>query len=111
MPEQNAENEVPMGTDIAITDSELWLIQEAIEMADPAPDGPFTTSLAIKNALAEIVAARSPRQRPRVFTADEVIEIANETSDSLGNLCRLDFIDRIRHEATNVTPHEGGTDG
>jgi hypothetical protein len=40
------------------------------------------------------------RQRPtdRWFTADEVVEIANETSDSFGNLYRLDFIDRIRHE-------------
>lgn len=35
----------------------------------------------------------------RLFSADEVIEIANETSDSSGNLYRLDFIDRIRHEA------------
>ena len=41
----------------------------------------------------------------RWFTADEVVEIANETSDSLGNLYRLDFIDRIRHESSaNPTP-------
>lgn len=39
----------------------------------------------------------------RTFTADEVIEIANETSDSFGNLYRLDFIDRIRHEAAEET--------
>ena len=37
-------------------------------------------------------------ERERRFTVDEVIEIANETSDSWGNLYRLDFIDRIRHE-------------
>ena len=35
----------------------------------------------------------------RMFTADEVVEIANETSDWLGNLYRLDFIRRIQHEA------------
>lgn len=41
----------------------------------------------------------APDPGERVFTAAEVIEIANETSDSLGNLYRLDFIDRINHEA------------
>lgn len=35
----------------------------------------------------------------RMFTVEEVIEIANETSDSFGNLYRLDFIRRIQHEA------------
>lgn len=35
----------------------------------------------------------------RLFTADEVVEMANEASDSFGNLYRLDFIDRMRHEA------------
>jgi hypothetical protein len=39
----------------------------------------------------------------RTFTAAEVIEIANETSDSLGNLYRLDFIARIQHEAAART--------
>jgi hypothetical protein len=42
-------------------------------------------------------------ERERTFTAAEVIEIANETSDSLGNLYRLDFIDRIQHEAAART--------
>ncbi len=38
----------------------------------------------------------------RLFSAAEIIQIANETSDNQGNLYRLDFIDRIRHEA-NIT--------
>lgn len=33
------------------------------------------------------------------FTAEEVIQIANETSDLWGNLYRIDFINRIKHEA------------
>ena len=33
------------------------------------------------------------------FTAEEVIGIANDTSDLQGNLYRLDFISRIEHEA------------
>jgi hypothetical protein len=49
---------------------------------------------------AKVLLDLAARQRPtdRWFTADEVVEIANETSDSFGNLYRLDFIDRIRHE-------------
>jgi len=35
----------------------------------------------------------------RLFPASEIIQIANETSDIQGNLYRLDFIDRIRHES------------
>jgi hypothetical protein len=35
----------------------------------------------------------------RTFTADEIIQIANETSDSWGNLYRIDFINRIKWEA------------
>jgi hypothetical protein len=35
----------------------------------------------------------------RLFTASEVIRIAEETSDSLGNLYRLDFIRRMTWEA------------
>lgn len=52
-------------------------------------------------ALREVVARQARR-----FTADEVIEIANETSDSFGNLYRLDFIDRIEHEARALPPAE-----
>lgn len=33
------------------------------------------------------------------FSAEEVIQMANETSDSFGNLYRIDFINRIKHEA------------
>lgn len=39
------------------------------------------------------------QEPPIVFTADEVIRIANETADLWGNLYRLDFIARINHEA------------
>ncbi|WP_107768501.1 hypothetical protein [Nocardioides terrigena] len=42
-----------------------------------------------------------------MFTADEVVEIANETSDSLGNLYRVDFIRRIEHEARVIPPVKG----
>jgi hypothetical protein len=45
------------------------------------------------------VLVHSVGEEPRRFTADEVIQMAEETSDSLGNLYRLDFIDRVRHEA------------
>ena len=38
------------------------------------------------------------------FTAEEVIGIANDTSDLQGNLYRLDFISRIEHEAGRVLP-------
>lgn len=50
------------------------------------------------------LAAGALQARERTFTAEEVIEIANETSDRLGNLYRLDFIDRIRHEARVLPP-------
>lgn len=55
-------------------------------------------SVALRALLAEHATPSDPE---RMFTAAEVIEIANETSDSLGNLYRLDFIDRIRHEAAS----------
>jgi hypothetical protein len=35
----------------------------------------------------------------RLFGVDEIILIANETSDNLGNLYRIDFIERIKWEA------------
>ena len=38
------------------------------------------------------------------FTAEEVIGIANDTSDLQGNLYRLDFISLIEHEASRVLP-------
>lgn len=64
------------------------------------PDHDLTAEDVVGNALARTRVLGAPE---RTFTAEEVIEIANETSDSLGNLYRLDFIDRIRHEAEPTT--------
>ncbi len=60
------------------------------------PDG--AQESIIEDTLAMYVRDRSAA----TFTADLVIEMANETSDSLGNLYRLDFIDRVRHEADRL---------
>ncbi|RLK47637.1 hypothetical protein [Microbacterium telephonicum] len=48
---------------------------------------------------AELV-VEDPWAGGRLFTAAKIIQIANETSDSQGNLYRIDFINRINHEAT-----------
>lgn len=60
------------------------------------PDHDLSAEDVVGNALAR---ARLITAGEYKFTADEVVEIANETSDTFGNLYRLDFIDRIRHEA------------
>lgn len=71
------------------------------------PDHGLTAEDVVGNARARV---RALGAAERTFTAEEVIEIANETSDSLGNLYRLDFIDRIRHEVEHRNPpaQDGG---
>lgn len=62
---------------------------------------------ALVNALIAAHTSQSETATKVLFTVDEVIQIANETSDSFGNLYRLDFIDRMRHEA-RLTPGNSG---
>lgn len=57
-------------------------------------------ALADAGLLAHQAPAAEDEAAEVTFTAEEVVQIANETSDSFGNLYYLDFIVRIRHEAS-----------
>lgn len=62
-------------------------------------DGPYRET-GMRRARLIVDAVNAFASGGRLFTSDEVISIANETSDTLGNLYRLDFIERIKHEST-----------
>jgi len=85
-------------------------VEALIAQLEAVRDEPLALSHAVISGIAgkAVVALEELVSAPTeaTFTAKEVIGIANDTSDSQGNLYRLDFISRIEHEAVPAGPWE-----